>query len=319
MKRSLALPGGARLELGRVLLAAGRHDAALKALQQLVAEYPAPAAASEARELGHQARLERALERAAADGPPDDEAGALKELEDLAREPLDFAVTAARIARGSLQARRGEASAAEASLLAALKDWHAAQRVTPPSAGLESDVADIRRVVFLLRGGAIYGDRGWNAFKWPATPPPFLLVNSDVRVKLHDGAITRVTLIQEFLEPQPTVFFNTDQIALLKKMITTLGGTKRREPGHIMQTPNQPVGDSMQILAVWNKLFPSRPGHWGGWELETYPVITEIEFTNAERTRAGAKVTIGYSGATVELEKQEVRWVATRLTNQWIT
>jgi hypothetical protein len=48
-------------------------------------------------------------------------------------------------------------------------------------------------------------------------------------------------------------------------------------------------------------------------------VITEIEFTNAERTRAGAKVTIGYSGATVELEKQEVRWVATRLTNQWIT
>jgi hypothetical protein len=316
LKRSLALPGGARLELGRVLLAAGRHDAALKALQQLVAEYPAPAAASEARELGHQARLERALERAAADGPPDDEAGALKELEDLAREPLDFAVTAARIARGSLQARRGEASAAEASLLAALKDWHAAQRVTPPSAGLESDVADIRRVVFLLRGGAIYGDRGWNAFKWPATPPPFLLVNSDVRVKLHDGAITRVTLIQEFLEPQPTVFFNTDQIALLKKMITTLGGTKRREPGHIMQTP---VGDSMQILAVWNKLFPSRPGHWGGWELETYPVITEIEFTNAERTRAGAKVTIGYSGATVELEKQEVRWVATRLTNQWIT
>ena len=319
LKRSLALPGGALLEHGRVLLTRGRHDAAMKALQQLVAEYPASAAAREARELGHQARLERALDLAAAGRPPEDEAGALKELEDLAREPLDFAVTAARMARASLQARRGEASAAEASLLAALKDWHGARRVIPPSAGLEADVAEIRRVVFLPRGGEIYGERGWNAFKWSSTPPPFTLVNSDVRVKLHDSAITRVTLIQEFSEAPSAVFFNTDQIALLKKMITTLGGTKRREPGHIMETPNQPVGDSMQILAVWNRVFPSRPGHWGGWELETYPVITEIEFTNAERTRAGAKVTIGYSGATVELEKQDGRWVAKRLTNQWIT
>jgi tetratricopeptide (TPR) repeat protein len=319
LKRSLVLPGGALLEHGRVLLTHGRHDVALKVLQQLVAEHPTSAAAREARELGHQARLERALEWAAAGRPPEDEARALKELEDLAREPLDFAVMAANMAGASLQARQGEASAAEASLLAALKEWHAVQRVTPPSAGLEADVAAIRRVVFLPRGGEIYGERGWNAFKWSSTPPPFLLVNADVRVKLHDGAITRVTLIQEFSDAPSTVFFNTDQIALLKKMITTLGGTKRREPGHIMETPNQPVGDSMQILAVWNKVFPSRPGHWGGWEIETYPVITEIEFTNAERTRAGAKVTIGYSGATVELEKQDGRWVAKRLTNQWIT
>ena len=75
----------------------------------------------------------------------------------------------------------------------------------------------------------------------------------------------------------------------------------------------------MQILALWNKLFPARPGHWGGWELETHAVVTETEFTNAERTRAGARLTIGYSGATVELEKEGGKWIAKRLTNQWIT
>jgi hypothetical protein len=86
-----------------------------------------------------------------------------------------------------------------------------------------------------------------------------------------------------------------------------------------METPNQPVGDSMQLLRLWTKFFDARPGHWGGWEIETYPVITEIEFTNAERTKASARVTVGYSGATVELEKEGGTWIAKRLANQWVT
>jgi hypothetical protein len=36
-------------------------------------------------------------------------------------------------------------------------------------------------------------------------------------------------------------------------------------------------------------------------------------------TRASARVTIGYSGGTVELEKEDGRWIAKRLVNQWIT
>jgi hypothetical protein len=106
---------------------------------------------------------------------------------------------------------------------------------------------------------------------------------------------------------------------VLKEILVQLGGTRRREPGHVMETPNQPVGDSMQILKLWTKFFVARPGHWGGWDLETAPVITEIQFTNAERTKASARVTIGYTGGTVELEKEDGRWIAKRLTNQWIT
>jgi hypothetical protein len=91
---------------------------------------------------------------------------------------------------------------------------------------------------------------------------------------------------------------------VLKDILVQLGRTRRREPGGIMETPNQPVGGSIQILKLWTKFFVARPGHWGGWDLETAPVITEIEFTNAERTKASARVTIGYTGGTVELEKK---------------
>ncbi len=61
------------------------------------------------------------------------------------------------------------------------------------------------------------------------------------------------------------------------------------------------------------------PGHWGGWEIEAFPVITGIGFTDAARTKAVAHVTIGYSGGRVELEKEGTVWVARRLTNLWIT
>ena len=78
-------------------------------------------------------------------------------------------------------------------------------------------------------------------------------------------------------------------------------------------------GPLSNILALWNKFFPAHPGHWGGWAFLTYPVITEVEFTDAQRTKVAARVTVGYSGATVLLEKEAGKWVAKSLTNRWIT
>jgi tetratricopeptide (TPR) repeat protein len=319
LKTSLGAPGGVPLERGRSLLVDGRHQEAAAELERMIAEHPRSPLAPAARALAHRARLERALQLADVDQPGGNEVEALKEFEALAREPVDFAVTAARIAQASILWKRGEAPDAEKIMKAALTAWHAQQRPSVPAAGLETDVAEIRRTVFLPKGGAIYESGRWNAFRWPATAAPFALVNADVRVKLHDGDITRVTLVQTFPGIENALFFDTDQIALLEQIVTRLGGTRRREPRQIMETPNQPVGDSMQILKLWNAFFPARPGHWGGWEIETYPVITEIQFTNAERTKASARVTIGYSGATVELEKEAGTWVAKRLTNQWVT
>jgi len=59
---------------------------------------------------------------------------------------------------------------------------------------------------------------------------------------------------------------------------------------------------------------------WGGWVFETYPIISEIEFVDTARSRAAVRVTVGYSGATVQMEKtKDGAWVAKELTNFWIT
>lgn len=56
-----------------------------------------------------------------------------------------------------------------------------------------------------------------------------------------------------------------------------------------------------------------------GSEHMPFPIVGQIEFLNAERTKAGAAITMGYSGATVVLEKQNGIWRATGLVNQWET
>jgi hypothetical protein len=140
-----------------------------------------------------------------------------------------------------------------------------------------------------------------------------------VQVKTADGQVGRHTIYQRFPDFDHVLVLTSDELSLLGRLMPTIGGTKRREPTSVMQTPNQPVGSSMDILALFGHFFPARPGHWGGWELETYPQVTQIEFVNAERTKANAHVTIGYSGGTVVLEKVGGKWRALALTNQWIT
>ena len=73
------------------------------------------------------------------------------------------------------------------------------------------------------------------------------------------------------------------------------------------------------MAALWKKSFWTQAGHWSGWVFESYPIVDEIEFIDAARTRAAVKVTVGYSGATVQLEKKNGAWVATALSNFWIT
>ncbi len=300
LRHALSVPGGPAVERGRTLLVQKRFDQAIAELGRIPRQYPDSPASAEARSLVRRARLERALSMADVEGPDADEDAALKEFEALAREPLDFSVTAARIARASILWKRGDADAAEAEMSTALTDWHTHQPLSTPATPIEEDVAEIRRVIFLPHGGSVYGADRWNAFAWTSATAPFVLLNADVPAKLHDGQAVSVRLIQSLPGADKPLFFDTDEVALLQRMIATLGGTKRREPTAIMQTPNQPVGGSMQVLRLWNRFFAARPGHWGGWEIETYPRITEIRFTNAARTRAAARVTIGYSGATVE-------------------
>ena len=201
----------------------------------------------------------------------------------------------------------------------ALDEWHAQQRMTKPADPLAQDVADIQRILFLPTGGSVFGAGRWNAFDWPSVAPPFAIVNPDVRVKLATNEIVQVAVKQPLSINAKVLFFGDEELALLRATMVRLGGNQRRVPTGVMETPNQPVGASMNILELWRRHFPARPGHWGGWVLETYPIITEIAFVNAARTQAAVAVTIGYSGGTVIMEKERGVWIAKRFTNQWIT
>ena len=97
-----------------------------------------------------------------------------------------------------------------------------------------------------------------------------------------------------------------------------LGGTKKREPTFVMDVPNQPIGAALGIVEFWSHTFSARPGHWGGWDFETYPAVSRIAFEPGDPTKAYASVIFGYSGVTVVLEKKSGKWSAKGLINQWI-
>lgn len=320
LTQALATPGGTPLAQARALLARGDFEEAETMAGRVLTDHPVSSVSADARYVLSLARLERGLVLANADHPDHDPARARAILDALSTQPVDFAVAAARMARATLRWLQGDnRDAQERELKAALADWHAQQVLREPSSDIEADLANIRQAVFLPRGGGVYAKTRWNAFTWSDVSAPFFIVNADLQVKLADGESRRYTIASRLPESDRVLFLETAQIELLERIIDSLGGTKVAEPTHIMQTPNQPVGGARQIVTLWSRLFPARPGHWGGWELETYPVITEIAFTNAERTKATAKVTIGYSGGTVELEKEAGRWIARRIAGFWIT
>jgi len=99
------------------------------------------------------------------------------------------------------------------------------------------------------------------------------------------------------------LFADQERLAILRDILISLGGARKREPGSAFEVPNQPIGPSMTILPLFNTFFPAVPGHWGGWEFPTYPVIARIEFTNKEQTKALVSITIGYGGTDVLMEK----------------
>ena len=320
MRDTLGAPGGALFERGRSRLGSRDYQAALAALAKLVADFPRSTLVPRALELSHRIELERALDLANGERPAADAAAARRALDVLAREPFDAAVAGAQIARASMEWTAGRTNAARAGLSAALGDWLARQPRSVPATDLERDVQAIRETAFLPQGGGIYASGGrWNAFDWPATLPRYLIMNAATEVKLASGETMKVTLRSPFRSPSNVIFADPDQLALLSKILESLGGTKKGVPSSVMATPNQPIGESRHIIQLWNEFFPCRPGHWMGWEFVSYPRIDRIEFLDAARTRAAVAVTIGYSGATVVMEKTGNEWHAVKLTNQWIT
>ena len=323
LARVISIPGGLILERGRWQIEQGRWTEAQATLRGLVKQYPRTPVAAEGRLLLHRAQLEEALATAAISHRSESAAGALRLLDALAAEPPDFFVSAGRIAGAAVRLTAGNRAGATTMMQKALEDLLTTQKSIvsrPIKDAVDADVAAIRRVVFRPMGDLpLFSTGHWNAFTFPSVPPAFLVVRPDVAVKDASGTMTTRSIYQTFPNLKQVVFLDASELGVLTRMVAAIGGTARREPTQVMETPNQPIGVSRDIVSFWNEFFPTRPGHWGGWELETYPQITRIEFLDEARTKASVMVTVGYSGATVVMEKVDGVWKAIRLTNHWIT
>jgi len=323
LERDLRRPGGRLLARARWQLEQNQFDEASKTLETFLQQQPKSPALAEAQTLRHRAQLESALDLAAVEGAHYDRTKAGAALDSITKEPFDSFVATAAVARAALLVTEGQSDDAEKLLAKTLDSWVASQReltARPPATAFDADIAEIRQVVFRPLGDLpVYGGNGWNGFRFPNALPRFIVVRSDLAVKTPDGQVSRHSVYQRFPDFDQVLMLTSEELSLVARLLHTIGGTKRRAPRQVMEVPNQPVGDSMQILSLFGRFFPAIPGHWGGWELETFPQVTQIEFVNAERTKANASVTIGYSGATVVLEKIDGKWRAIRLTNQWIT
>ena len=314
LKNSLSVPGGALLERGRWLAEHGRHEEALASLEQLLTRHRLSPAVAEARYLSHRARLGSALELADAASPKRNDAAAIAQLDLITRDRYDFGVCAARIARASIIWRLGMPGA-DSQMTTALNEWYehqAAQRETPRDA-IEQDIADIREVVVRPAGDGILSGWARNTFLRTPASVAFAVVNPDISVKLADARNNRLSVYQSVRGADRVLFLNDEQQALLTAIVAKLGRTPE---------PDQPA--KIDILGFWNRFFPGER-QFGAisenvlWILfETYPIVTELEFLNAERTKAAARVRVGHEGGTIVLEKRQGVWTALALVNTWI-
>jgi tetratricopeptide (TPR) repeat protein len=312
--------GGQLLARGRWEIDQRQFSEAVATLTIFLQQEPRSPLLTDARSLLHRAQLELALDLANPDGPHYDKGKVSATLDALAEEPFDAAVGTAALAKAFLMATEGRGGDAEALMSRTLDSWVASQHdltSQPPAAGIDADIAEIRQVVFRPLGDLpVYAGH----FRFPTTLPRFIVVSPDVQLKTSDGQVRRHTVYQTFPDLDHVLFLTSDEMRLVARLLPTIGGTRRRTPTRDTQLPNQPSGTSVIIFSLWTRFFPTNGQGLGGrgWEFDTYPTVRQIEFVDAERTKANVSVVLGYEGATVVLEKSNGKWRAVRLVNQWI-
>ena len=319
LKQTTVAGGGVLVERARWLVSKGRWDEAITVGEEFLSRHAASPLAGDRRYLTSRARLEKALDLADADNPDAAIGPAIARLQALTREPVDAAVAAAKLALGTILHLSASKQDAGALIAEALRDWQtldgSAQTIGSRD-GFEKDVIEVRNAVFRPDGAGVLRDGRWDVFKWSASLP-FVLASPHLRVKTA-GETQRVTAYDPFPHVPNTVFLDDERRILLERIITKLGGTKKRPWVRVMETPNRPDGPTLEVLGLWRKSFWVQPGHWGGWIFESFPIINEIEFVDTGRTKAAVKIRVGYTGATAQLEKQAGAWVVKKLTNFWI-
>jgi hypothetical protein len=307
----LSVNGGALLDRARSLVTAGRVQEAIEPLEAFLRTNPPPDALADARLLLHRAQFARALALVDVTNQAPDPIEALRQLGELAAEPYDAGVFAAKMARASLQFTLGSVVDAERALKAALEEWRGHSNIRGSGAGspLDEDVRRIRDLIFRPKGGGWLDSTGWRATDPPASRP-FLAVSPAVSVKTADGREQKLSLPQKFSESAGDVLFlGAMETTLLGSILDTLAGRVSIVPAPpgFLPPPRLPAAD---LKAFWNRfLYAERTGQWGeSWSFWPVPVPYAIEFLDEPRTRAAVRLALGNTGVTLIVEQTGGGW-----------
>ena len=305
LQRSTSLAGGSLLERGRFRVSHGAWADAVAPLEEFIRTYPDSSSAADARELLVRARLELVLPQTGPGSTDDARRAALAALDAIATEPYGFSVFAAQVTRATLHAMIGSPARADELMSAALTRWHeygAAKFAPRPASALQQDVMDIRDTAF--RPHANWPRQQFADLRSSESPPPFFIAAPEIYVTLHDESRQRVEAAFRLAARPGALLLNDEQIAVLERILTQVCGTDRET--------------ARPIQKFWNRFFTMGPGHWGGWILQTFPIVFEISFADPGRTSAGARVRTGWAGHTELLAKDGREWKVKGTSNHWM-
>ena len=315
---SQVIPWEAHEELRRTraFIQYERWEDAICVADAMIARYPQASIARQAHFLRHKAQLFKALDLTRADPPITSAAPLIQSLRGIAREPMDDAVAAAKLALATVYYRTATGGRPATLVEEAMAAWKAtdAQRTADSyRLPLARDVIAIRNVVFEPFGGGVYAnDPRWSGVTWSRRGAPIVFVNPVIRVFADaDLPSLRLATYESFPAHPNVVFLDADRRQLLDRIITTIGWARPQ--------PWMGPGASRDVLAFWADAGLITRGRAGGWTYDAFPRITSLEFLDPQRTIARVSITTGYAGAAIWLEKKNGVWMATSVRDFWVS
>jgi tetratricopeptide (TPR) repeat protein len=310
LTRSRTADGGALFERARWLLEQRRWRDARAAFERFIAEHPRSTLVADARYLSHLARLEHAMHLASTSTPDVDEPAAVAELDRLIGEPYDFVVFAAKLASASMALTQGATEDAEKRLRGAFDEWIARQGQRQPPASrdpLAADVSAIRNAVFWPSGNGPAGDAA--AARFRSSRPVYLVVRSEIQVSTAPDSTVTVSIPDAIPGFDNVLYATAAQLDVLKRISEKLG----------MRGDDPQRGGVSRLVGWWTRFF-ERGVSWGNVNVETYPVIYQIEFIDRDRTLANALLRTSDShGERIVLQKTGGVWKILRVVDQWVS
>jgi hypothetical protein len=317
---SLSRADGALVERGRWLVGQGSFREALVPLAQVLNGSSSSDVTSDARYWQHRARVGIALQLAAADNPARNVAEALNEVQTVAQDHYDFSMFFADIAKACILWQQGSSAEADVAMQTASERWQIGQRSAREEAQTEigKDIAAIRELVFHPEGSSTLGAFSLNALRPRRNAPTLVIVNPEVHVRFADGTVGRPLVYQQFSSAEHALFLTVEQRAALGTIVAILDGRQNQRGTNTRAPAGQPVEQRPQrVRPFWDRFFPT--GEWQHTPGETGPSIRDIEFLDAERTKAAARIVAASQGTTVMLQRLNGAWRVVDLVDGWIS